>query len=98
MLQVPGGWLCRKIGGKTVFGLGVLVPSIVTIATPFSTQYFPLFICARVLTGLGESATYVSSFNTSRCWLVARRLRDLGSADMQVSGCTCYARALGPVT
>ena len=64
MLQVPGGWLCRKIGGKTVFGLGVLVPSIVTIATPFSAQYFPLFICARVLTGLGESATYVSSFTT----------------------------------
>jgi len=32
--QLPGGWLATKFGGKYVFGVGVLVTSLLTLITP----------------------------------------------------------------
>lgn len=59
-LQIPGGWLCIRFGGKLVFGLGVLAPAIVTALTPFTVKSYGMFILARIITGLGESVTYPS--------------------------------------
>ena len=48
ILQLPGGWLAGRIGGWTVLGLGVLLPSLVTLATPpLATNYAGL-IAMRV--------------------------------------------------
>ncbi|XP_065897720.1 sialin-like isoform X2 [Dysidea avara] len=34
LTQIPGGWLATKFGGKYVFGIGVLVTSLLTLITP----------------------------------------------------------------
>jgi MFS family permease len=35
--QVPGGWLATRYGGKWVFGVGVLVTAVLTLALPVAT-------------------------------------------------------------
>ena len=53
--QLPGGWLATYFGGKWVFGIGILVTSVLTIVTPFAArQSVYLFIAVRVLEGIGE--------------------------------------------
>ena len=32
--QIPGGWIATRFGGKHVFGIGVLVTSVLTLITP----------------------------------------------------------------
>jgi len=39
--QIPGGWLATRFGGKYVFGVGVLVTSLLTLITP-QMAYFNL--------------------------------------------------------
>jgi MFS family permease len=36
--QVLGGYIATRIGGKHVFGVGVLMTSILTILTPFAAK------------------------------------------------------------
>ncbi|KAK3088523.1 hypothetical protein FSP39_020151 [Pinctada imbricata] len=58
--QVPGGRLAEKIGGKILYGLGVLVTAILTLATPVvvRTMGVGAFITLRILMGIGEGVTY----------------------------------------
>lgn len=60
VLQIPGGWMARRYGGKLVFGFGVLWPAIITGLTPFAASSIPGLMVMRALTGLGESVTYPS--------------------------------------
>lgn len=59
-LQLAGGYLAIHYGPKLVFGLGVLIPSILTALTPPVAWSIPMLVTLRVLTGLGESVTYPS--------------------------------------
>ena len=34
LTQIPGGWVATKFGGKYVYGIGVLVTSLLTLITP----------------------------------------------------------------
>jgi len=34
LTQIPGGWVATKFGGKYVYGVGVLVTSLLTLITP----------------------------------------------------------------
>ncbi|GFO01841.1 vesicular glutamate transporter 2 [Plakobranchus ocellatus] len=57
--QIPGGWLASKIGGKKLFGYGVLCTSVLTLITPVAVRYSVyLFIAVRVLEGIGEGVTF----------------------------------------
>ncbi|XP_044170620.1 vesicular glutamate transporter 3-like isoform X1 [Acropora millepora] len=52
-LQIPGGWLAIKVGGTRLFGLAVLIASILTILTPVSARAsVTLLIAVRVAEGL----------------------------------------------
>lgn len=60
VLQIPGGAIAGLYGAKTIFGLGVLLPSIFTILVPPAAGVLGLLVGLRVLTGLGEAVTYPS--------------------------------------
>jgi len=53
--QIPGGWLATRFGGKYVFGVGVLVTSLLTLITP-QMAYFNLWalVTCRVVIGFFE--------------------------------------------
>ncbi|XP_076064319.1 putative inorganic phosphate cotransporter isoform X2 [Oratosquilla oratoria] len=54
-----GGRLGEIVGGKFIYGIGVLLTSVFTLLTPVTAQYSTtLFIVLRVLEGLGEGVTY----------------------------------------
>ncbi|GFR93810.1 vesicular glutamate transporter [Elysia marginata] len=54
--QIPGGWLASRIGGKNLFGFGVLCTALLTLITPVAVRYSVyLFIAVRVLEGIGEN-------------------------------------------
>ena len=57
--QLPGGRLAEKYGGKTLYGGGVLVTSVLTLLTPLAANTsIYLFVLVRVLEGLGEGVTF----------------------------------------
>ena len=53
--QIPGGWLATKFGGKYVFGVGVLVTSLLTLITP-QMAYISIWalVACRVVIGFFE--------------------------------------------
>ncbi|XP_076371083.1 putative inorganic phosphate cotransporter isoform X2 [Tachypleus tridentatus] len=57
--QLPGGRIAEKVGGKWLFGLGVLCTAILTLLTPLAARLSMIsFIAVRVLEGLGEGVTF----------------------------------------
>ncbi|XP_046660384.1 vesicular glutamate transporter 2.2-like isoform X2 [Homalodisca vitripennis] len=57
--QLLGGWLGTRFGGRTVFGLGVLVTALFTTVTPLAaTTNFYLLVAVRVIEGVFEGGTY----------------------------------------
>ena len=52
-LQIPGGWLAVKLGGTRLFGLAVLIASVLTTLTPLAARISVLLLIAvRVGEGL----------------------------------------------
>lgn len=52
-LQIPGGWLAVKVGGTRLFGLAVLIASVLTILTPVAARAsVGLLVVVRVAEGL----------------------------------------------
>ena len=53
ILQIPGGYFALKFGGTKIFGLGVLMASILTLFTPIAARYSVwMLVVLRVLEGL----------------------------------------------
>ena len=53
--QIPGGWLAERYGGKMVFGIGIVMTSILTLFTPLAAQAnFWLLVALRVAEGFFE--------------------------------------------
>lgn len=51
--NVPGAWLARRVGFKLVFGISMLLSSIITLCTPVAARAsFELFVALRILLGL----------------------------------------------
>ena len=59
--QLPGGWLATKFGGKYVFGVGVLVTSLLTLITP-QMAYLNIWalVACRFIIGVFEVKNHVS--------------------------------------
>ncbi|XP_025090947.1 sialin-like isoform X2 [Pomacea canaliculata] len=57
--QLPGGWLAERIGGKRLFGYGVLCTALLTLVTPVAARSgIPMLVAVRVLEGIGEAVTF----------------------------------------
>lgn len=53
--------MAELIGGKYVYGLGILLTSIFTLFTPIAAySSLPSLILIRVLTGISEGVTFPS--------------------------------------
>uniref|UniRef100_A0ACD5XVK1 Uncharacterized protein n=1 Tax=Avena sativa TaxID=4498 RepID=A0ACD5XVK1_AVESA len=55
--QLPGGWLAKLIGGRTVLKVGVLVWSLSTAVIPAVAGFMPGLVLSRILVGIGEGVS-----------------------------------------
>ncbi len=69
LMQISGGRLADRFGGKIVLGLGVLVWSVFTLLTPAAALVglVGLFV-ARIGMGLGEAVTFPSIYSLVTRW------------------------------
>lgn len=60
VIQIPGGLLAEKFGGKYTLGLGIFCTAIFTFLIPIVVDAYGSagLIVLRVLMGLGEGTTY----------------------------------------
>ncbi|GFN92514.1 vesicular glutamate transporter 3 [Plakobranchus ocellatus] len=105
--QVPGGWLATRFGGKRVFGLGMLLTSILTLLTPVAARSSVyLLMAVRVVEGLGEGVVFPAMHSLLGVWapLYERSMlavitysgTDLGTViTMPISGLLCDSDILG---
>ena len=69
-MQVPGGWLAHRIGGKFVLGFAVIWWSIFTILTPPAAfTSLAALIVVRIALGLGEAVTFPAGFVLLGKWV-----------------------------
>ena len=53
--QIPGGYLAAYLGGKALYGGGILLTALLTLVTPVAARsHFYLLIAVRVLEGFFE--------------------------------------------
>lgn len=70
--QVIGGVLSRRYGGRIVLGVGVVVWSTFTMATPFAaSQSFAALIACRICMGIGEGVAMPSIHQLLGVWVPA---------------------------
>jgi len=93
--------LAERVGGKIVFGGGVLVTAVLTLLTPVAARCSVyLLIALRALEGMSEGVTFPAMFVLFACWIPpAERSRavtftcsgvQVGSVvGMQISGVLC---------
>ncbi|CAM0953012.1 unnamed protein product [Alopecurus aequalis] len=55
--QLPGGWLAKLIGGRTVLKVGVLAWSLSTAVIPAVAGFMPGLVLSRILVGIGEGVS-----------------------------------------
>jgi ACS family sodium-dependent inorganic phosphate cotransporter len=69
LMQIAGGRLADRFGGKLILGLGVLIWSLFTLITPAAAfmGLFALF-AARIGMGLGEAVTFPSIYSLVTRW------------------------------
>lgn len=58
--NIPGGRIAEKLGGKLVYGLGVLLTALLTVASPFAA-YWGLgpFLAIRIAEGFTEVLKFI---------------------------------------
>lgn len=68
-MQIGGGHLADRFGGKIILGIGVLIWSLFTIITP-AAAFIGLFalIAGRIGMGLGEAVTFPSVYSLVSRW------------------------------
>lgn len=71
-LQIPGGWLAVKLGGTRLFGLAVLIASVLTTITPLAARISVLLLIA---VRVGEGLVLVSIKMLSSLTLIAKENR-----------------------
>ena len=72
-LQIPGGWLAVKLGGTRLFGLAVLIASVLTTLTPLAARISVLLLIA---VRVGEGLVLVSIKMLSSLTLIAKKKSD----------------------
>ena len=55
LTQIPGGLLAQKIGGRWVFGVGIMMTGVLTLLTPLAASVNVWFlVVVRALEGFFE--------------------------------------------
>jgi MFS family permease len=71
MLQIPGGWLADRFGGKIVLTIGVIWWSFFMIVTPLAGTVVAM-AAFRVCMGLGEGVNFPSIQSVIARWIPVR--------------------------
>ncbi len=98
LLQVVGGRLADRFGGKVVLGAGVLFWSLFTILTPPAAFLgLAVLLVARVAMGMGEAVTFPSIYSIYARWIPpAERARSVAFANSGIPLGTVFALLATP--
>jgi ACS family sodium-dependent inorganic phosphate cotransporter len=78
LLQIPGGWMADRYGGRKILSFGVLWWSFFTMITPLARTVTGLAVF-RALMGLGEGVNFPSIQSLTSKWIPAgERSRVMG--------------------
>jgi ACS family sodium-dependent inorganic phosphate cotransporter len=68
-MQIIGGWLANRYGGRAVLGVCLLLWSLFTLITPLAASVsLPVLIAVRILMGAGEAGLSPSALNLICRW------------------------------
>ena len=99
LLQIVGGLLADRFGGKVVLGVGVLLWSLFTILTPPAASIgLGLLLATRILRGMGEAVTFPSIYSLYSRWVpITERSRAVGLANSGIPLGTIFALIVTPM-
>ena len=99
VLQIAGGRLADRYGGKVVLGAGVLLWSLFTILTPPAAFLgLGVLILARIAMGMGEAVTFPSIYSIYSRWIPpAERSRSVAFANSGIPLGTVFALVMTPI-
>ena len=99
LLQIVGGALADRFGGKVVLGAGVLLWSLFTILTPPAAWLgMGLLIAVRILMGMGEAVTFPSIYSLYARWVpITERSRAVGFSNSGIPLGTVFALVVTPI-
>lgn len=99
LLQVVGGRLADRYGGKAVLAGGVLCWSLFTMLTPpAAAAGFAVLIVARVLMGMGEAVTFPSIYTLYSRWIpLTERSRAVALTNSGIPLGTVFALVVTPL-
>jgi sugar phosphate permease len=68
--QIPASYYAQAYGCKTLFGLSILIPSVLTILVPFACRYhYALALVVRMTIGFFESASFPAIYHFFPHWI-----------------------------
>jgi len=93
LLQIAGGRLADRFGGKVVLGAGVLLWSLFTVLTPPAAFLgFGALLAARIAMGMGEAVTFPSIYSLYGRWVPqSERSRAVGLMNSGIPLGTIFA-------
>lgn len=99
LMQIAGGRLADRFGGKLILGLGVLVWSLFTIFTPPAAFLgLGFLLIARVGMGLGEAVTFPSVYSLVTRWIpISERSRAIALNASGIPIGTVFALIVTPI-
>lgn len=99
VMQIAGGRLADRFGGKIVLGLGVLLWSLFTFVTPAAAMAgLVMLILARIGMGMGEAVTFPSIYSLYGRWVPdAERSRAVALTNSGIPAGTVFALIVTPI-
>ena len=99
LLQIVGGRLADRMGGRLVLGIGVIAWSLFTMLTPPAAWLgLTTLILCRVAMGMGEAVTFPAIFSLYTRWVpLEERSRSVGIANSGIPLGTVFALLVTPV-
>lgn len=99
LLQIVGGRLADKYGGKIVLLIGVIIWSLFTIFTPPAAALgLTALIMMRILMGMGEAVAFPSFYSLYGRWIpLVERSRAVAVANSGIAAGTIFALLVTPI-
>lgn len=99
LLQIIGGRLADRYGGKAILGMGVLLWSVFTILTPPAAALgITVLIMARIAMGMSEAVTFPSIYSLYGRWVpIQERSRAVGFTNSGIPLGTVFALIFTPI-